>query len=166
MRIAIGCDHIVTDIKDKIIEMLKANKIEVIDCGTNDFKRTHYPIYGHQVAVNVVTKKADFGIVICGTGVGITNSAQKVKGARVVLAKDVLTAIDARQKYDANVVGFGGRIIGIGLMYEIIESFIEAKYLGKNDALINQIDSIVEKENYDSKIFDDEKHKWDQGFYN
>ncbi|WP_342258827.1 RpiB/LacA/LacB family sugar-phosphate isomerase [Spiroplasma endosymbiont of Dioctria linearis] len=166
MRIAIGCDHIVTDIKDKIIEMLKDSKIEVIDCGTNDFKRTHYPIYGHQVAVNVVTKNADFGIVICGTGVGITNSAQKVKGARVVLAKDVLTAIDARQKYDANVVGFGGRIIGIGLMYEIIESFIQAKYLGKNDALINQINSIVEKENYDSKIFDEEKRKWDQGFYN
>ncbi|ALD66810.1 RpiB/LacA/LacB family sugar-phosphate isomerase [Spiroplasma cantharicola] len=166
MKIAIGCDHIVTDIKDKIVEMLKLDGIEVIDCGTNDFNRTHYPIYGHKVAVNVVTKKVDLGIVICGTGVGITNSAQKVKGARVVLAKDVLTVVDAKEKYNANIVGFGGRIVGLGLMYEMITKFIEAKYLAKNDKLISQIDNMIKQENYDSRIFDKENKKWDEGFYN
>nr|WP_063623137.1 RpiB/LacA/LacB family sugar-phosphate isomerase [Spiroplasma taiwanense] len=117
MKIAIGCDHIVTDIKDKIIEMLKRDKIEVIDCGTFDFTRTHYPIFGQRVANKVVKHEADFRIVICGTGVGISNGAQKVKGARVILTKDVISAVDARKNYEANIVGFGGRIIGLGLMY-------------------------------------------------
>ncbi|QEH61471.1 galactose-6-phosphate isomerase subunit LabB [Spiroplasma chinense] len=165
MKIAIGCDHIVTDIKDKVIEMLKRDGIEVLDCGTYDFERTHYPIYGHKVAVNVVEKNVDFGIVICGTGVGISNGAQKTKGARVLLAKDVLTVEDARKNYDANIIGFGGRIVGLGLMYEMIETFINTKYEGKNDQLINQIDSLIKNKNYSDSIFDEENKKWDSGFY-
>ncbi|AKX34317.1 galactose-6-phosphate isomerase subunit LacB [Spiroplasma litorale] len=166
MKIAIGCDHIVTDIKDKIVEMLKNDKIEVIDCGTYDFKRTHYPIFGHKVATLVTKKEVDFGVVICGTGVGISNGANKTKGARAILAKDVITAIDARENYDANIVGFGGRIIGLGLMYEIIETFINTKYLNKNNDLISKINSLIKKDNFSENIFDEENKKWDSGYYN
>ncbi|AHI53018.1 RpiB/LacA/LacB family sugar-phosphate isomerase [Spiroplasma culicicola] len=166
MKIAIGCDHIVTDVKNKVIEMLKRDNIEVIDCGTYDFERTHYPIYGQRVAVKVVQGEVEFGIVICGTGVGISNGAQKVKGARAILTKDVLTAIDAREKYDANIVGFGGRIVGLGLMYEIIEKFINTKYRGENDSVINEINQLIKKENYNEEIFETENKKWDAGFYN
>lgn len=165
MKIAIGCDHIVTDIKDKIVAMLKRDKIEVVDCGTYDFERTHYPIYGQKVAIKIAKKEADFGIVICGTGVGITNGAQKTKGARVILTRDILVAENARKELDANIIGFGGRIIGLGLMYEIIEKFIYTKYDKKNNDLISHIDALIKKDNYDEKIFDEENEKWNNGFY-
>ena len=77
MKIAIGCDHIVTPIKDNVIKTLEKQGHTVIDCGTYDLVRTHYAMYGFEVARQVATKKADFGVVICGTGVGITNSASK-----------------------------------------------------------------------------------------
>ena len=78
MTLAIGCDHIVTPIKDKLVETLKKQGHTVIDCGTYDLVRSHYTIYGFEVARLVANKKAKFGIVICGTGVGITNSANKI----------------------------------------------------------------------------------------
>ncbi|ATX70428.1 RpiB/LacA/LacB family sugar-phosphate isomerase [Spiroplasma clarkii] len=165
MKIAIGCDHIVTDIKDKVVEMLQRDKIEVVDCGTYDFQRTHYPIFGNKVASKVAQKEVDFGIVICGTGVGISNGAQKTKGARVLLAKDVISVVDARQNYDANVIGFGGRIVGLGLMYEMIEAFINTKYANKNQDLIKKIDNLIVKPNYDENMFGEELKKWDEGFY-
>jgi galactose-6-phosphate isomerase len=156
MKIAIGCDHIVTPMKDHMVKYLTNQGHKVIDCGTYDGVRTHYAIYGFEVARQVVTKKVDLGIVICGTGVGITNSAQKVKGTRVVLTREVEVAKKARELYNANILGMGGNITGIGLMERITDTFLKAKYLGSNKADLKLIDGLIKNKNYDIHQLDKE----------
>lgn len=169
MKLAIGNDHIVTDMKFKLKEYLESKGHEVIDVGTYDNERTHYPIYGKKVAEKVVNGEVDLGIVMCGTGVGITNSAQKIKGARVALVADVTAAKEAKEKYNANIIGVGGRVVGQGAIEDIVSTFLETKYnkTPENDALvekINNLESSVEATN-DEHYFDEFLEKWDRGEY-
>ena len=169
MIISVGCDHIVTDIKNKIVEYLKLKGHEVIDNGTYDHIRTHYPIYGKLTAEKVVNKEADLGIVICGTGVGITNSAAKIKGARVALVRDVETARYSREQLGINILGLGGRITGLGLIENIIDVFLDTEVnpTEENKKLIEKIDNMIEKDyaNGDEHYFDEFLEKWDRGEY-
>jgi galactose-6-phosphate isomerase len=165
MKIAIGCDHIVTPIKNEMVKFITKLGHEVIDVGTYGETRTHYDIYGFEVGRQVSLRKADLGVVICGTGVGISNAAQKTRGVRAVLTRDVAVAVKAKELYNANVVGMGGRIIGLGLMEEIIKAFINAKYLGDNQELVKAIDQRILKDNYDIHQFDQEIKDWETGKY-
>lgn len=165
MVIALGCDHIVTPIKNEVKKYLESKNITVIDCGTYDNVRTHYPIYGRTVGKLVSTKKAHLGIVICGTGVGISNSANKTKNIRAILTRNVSTAIDARKNWDANVLGMGGRITGFGLMCEIIDAFIETKCLNRNIELIDKINNLIEHNNFDDSLLNKEIEDWHCGYY-
>jgi len=169
MKIAIGCDHIVTDIKNKIKDYLEDKGFEVMDCGTYDFERTHYPIYGKKVAENVVTKQADMGIVICGTGVGITNAAQKVKGTRVALVGDVASAIYAKKELNCNILGLGGRVIGMGMLEDIIDAYLHTSHkpTKENEQLIKQIDALIDNDEviHDEHFFDEYLEKWERGEY-
>ena len=165
MIISVGCDHIVTEVKDSVVEYLKSKGHEVIDNGTYDKVRTHYPIYGKKTAEKVVNGEADLGIVICGTGVGITNSAAKIKGARVSLVRDVETARYSKENLDINILGFGGRITGIGLMENIIDVFLETKFnpTEENKKMVEKLNNMIEKDyaNGDEHYFE----KWDRGEY-
>lgn len=170
MIIALGCDHIVTDVKMKVSDYLKEQGHEVIDVGTYDFTRTHYPIFGKKVADLVTTKQADYGITLCGTGVGITTSAAKNKGARAVLVRDATTAKYAREHLDANILGMGGKIVGLNLMFQIIDTFLNTEFIGTeaDKHIISKIDQLITEETdsvSSEDMFKDEIVKWDEGYY-
>ncbi|MDO4466241.1 MAG: galactose-6-phosphate isomerase subunit LacB [Bacillota bacterium] len=169
MKVAIGCDHIVTGIKNHIGEYLKAKGFEVVDCGTYDYERTHYPIYGKRVAEQVVTGQCDLGVVLCGTGVGITNAVQKVKGARCALVGDVSAAVHAKEQLNCNVLGVGGRVSGIGMIEDILDAYFNAEYVPtpEKEATIAKIDALIQRDDYigDDHFFDEFLEKWDRGEY-
>ena len=165
MRIAIGCDHIVTPMKDELVDHFKNLGHTLIDCGTYDKTRTHYPIYGRAVAINVVDKKADIGVVLCGTGIGISNSASKVKGTRCLLVTDPVSAAKAKEEYNANIISFGGRVIGVGTAIDIIQAFIDAKYNNKNSELIKMIDGKINSFKPETNLYNSILEKWNNGFY-
>ena len=126
--IALGCDHGGYELKKEIIAYLESKKIEYKDFGCDSTDAVDYPIYARKVANSIVSGECEQGILICGTGIGISISANKVKGIRAALCHDCFSAEATRQHNDANVLAMGARVIGAGLAIKIVDTFLNTPF--------------------------------------
>ncbi len=128
MKVSFGCDHGGVVLRDEVLAYLKNAGIEVIDHGTTNEDSVDYPDYAEVVTADIIAGKADFGILICGTGVGISISANKRHGIRCALVSDTFTAHATREHNDANVLAMGGRVVGPGLAVDIVDIFLNTEF--------------------------------------
>ena len=146
MKIAIGNDHIAVEMKNVICGHLHDKGIEIINLGTDSSERCDYPVYGEKVARVVMSGDADLGILICGTGVGISIAANKVKGIRAVVCSDPYTAKLSREHNNTNILAFGARVVGIDLAKMIVDSWLDASFEGgRHQKRIDMIADIQER---------------------
>jgi len=146
MKIAIGCDHGGFNLKGAVIKHLQEKNIEVKDFGTYSEESCDYPDFGVKVAEEVVQGNYDFGIVICGTGIGISISANKVPGARAALCHDTFSARSTREHNNANILALGERVIGVGLALDIVDAFLNGNFQGgRHERRVSKISEIEKK---------------------
>lgn len=126
--IALGCDHGGLGLKKIVIDYLEQNGYEYKDYGTYTEESCDYPVYGKAVANAVVSGECKQGIIICGTGIGISIAANKIKGVRAALCGDVFSAKATREHNDANILAMGARVTGPGLALEIVKAFLETEF--------------------------------------
>ena len=129
-RIAFGCDHVGFILKEDILAHLRACGVEVIDKGTGSTERTDYPRYASAVAQAIVDGEVEGGILICGTGVGISITANKFPGIRAVVCSEPYSAQLSRQHNDTNVLAFGSRVVGLELAKMIVDAWLDASFEG------------------------------------
>jgi ribose 5-phosphate isomerase B len=145
MRIAVGSDHAGYELKSRVARQLVEAGHEVLDLGTDSAQvPVDYPVYGRAVAECVVAGEADYGVCVCGTGIGISIAANKVIGARAALAYDVTTASLARRHNDANVLCLGGRTTGAAQAADVVTTFLVTAFEGGRHQ--RRIDAIARDE--------------------
>ena len=130
MKLAIGNDHSAVEMKKEIKKYLEDKGIEVIDVGTNSTESFNYPISGYKVGKMVANGEVDGGVLICGTGVGISMAANKVKGIRACCCSDSFSAEYTRRHNDANALCMGGRVVGPGLACQLVDIFLNTEFEG------------------------------------
>ncbi len=142
MKIAIGSDHGGFEMKEAVKKHLLERGFEVDDCGTYDLSSCDYPQFGKAVAKKVASGEAEKGVVVCTTGIGISITANKVKGIRCALCSEPLSAKMTRLHNDANVLALGGKMIGENLAMEIVDIFFDTPFSGeeKHSRRIAQIE--------------------------
>lgn len=129
-RVAVGADHAGYPLKVEVVDWLTKNGFDVLDLGTNSADPVDYPDYAFAVGEAVTSAKADVGIIICGSGVGACVAANKVPGIRAGLCHDTFSARQGREDDDTNVLCMGARVIGQNLAYEVLKSFLNARFSG------------------------------------
>ena len=145
MKIALGCDHGGVEHKNAILEHLKGRGFEVKDFGIYEVKSVDYPDIAKPVALSVANKEYDLGILVCGTGIGMSLAANKVKGIRAAVCSDHFSAKYTRLHNDSNVLCLGGRVVGIGTALELVDLFVDTQFEGGRHQL--RVDKIIEIEN-------------------
>ena len=146
MKIAMGNDHTAVELKNIIKEFVEEKGYQVLDLGTNSSESCDYPVYGEKVGRAVASKEADLGIVICGTGVGISLAANKVKGIRACVCSEPYTAKLSRMHNKSNVLAFGARVVGSEMAKMITEEWLNAQYEGGRHQ--RRVDMLMEIENH------------------
>lgn len=149
MKIALGSDHGGYQLKENLKECLMELNVEYVDFGCENEKSVDYPDIGFKVAIEVKSGKYDRGILICGTGIGMSVIANKVRGIRAALCHNEFTARCAREHNDANILVLGGKVIGSGLAKEIVKVWLNTKF-SQEERHINRLTKIKQEEN---KIF-------------
>ncbi len=145
MTIALASDHGGYELKNIILEHLKGKNIDTIDYGVYSCASSDYPDSAVPVCEAVLSKKADLGILACGTGIGISISANKINGIRCALLGDVFSAKMARAHNNVNVMAIGGRVIGPGHALEIVDAFLSTPF-SNEERHIRRVEKIMELE--------------------
>lgn len=144
-KIAIASDHAGRELKEDLKEYLKGMGFDVVDMGVDNDKSVDYPDYGAPVAEKVSSGELAKGVLLCGTGIGMSILANKYRRVRAALVSDVYTARMAKEHNDANILVIGGRIVGKGLAREMLKSWLEARFEGGRHQ--RRLDKITEVEN-------------------
>ncbi|MBC8530716.1 ribose 5-phosphate isomerase B [Gehongia tenuis] len=146
MKIAIGNDHTAVEMKQAIQQYLTELGHEVVNYGTDSSERCDYPVYGEKVALAVASGEADLGVLICGTGVGISLAANKVKGIRACVCSEPYSARLSREHNNTNIIAFGARVVGVELAKMIVSEWLNAVYEGgRHQKRIDMIHAIEAK---------------------
>ncbi len=147
MKIGIGNDHAATEMKKEIMKYLQNQGYEVVNYGTNTNESCDYPIYGEKVALAVKNHEVDEGVLICGTGIGISLAANKVPGIRAASVSETVSARLAKEHNNANIIAFGARIVGIEEAKAIVSAFLNAKFQGgRHKIRVDIIDEIDKRD--------------------
>ena len=140
MKIAIGADHAGYRLKQHLARFLEQRAYQVEDQGTFSDESVDYPDFAAAVSEEVATGRADFGLLVCGTGIGVAIAANKVDGIRAATCNDLFTAEKAREHNDANVLTIGARVIGDGLAEDIVERFMTTAFAaGRHQRRVDKI---------------------------
>ena len=145
MKIGIGNDHAAVEMKNEIVDYLVGKGYEVINYGTDTHDSCDYPVYGEKVGRAVAAGDVDLGILICGTGVGISLAANKVNGIRAVVCSEPYSALLSRQHNDTNILAFGARVVGLDLALMIVDTWLSGVYEGGRHARRVQMISDIEE---------------------
>lgn len=146
MKIGVGSDHGGYYLKEELKEYMKELGIDVVDFGTDSTDSVDYPDYGEIVAKAVAKKEVDRGLVICGTGIGISLAANKVKGIRCALCGDVYSAKMSRAHNNANMIALGGRVVGVDLAKEILQAYLSTEFEGgRHERRVDKINDIEDR---------------------
>lgn len=168
LRIAFGSDHVGLELKPTIIEYVESLGYEVHDFGTKTTERTDYPIYGKKVGEAVASGEYDLGIVICGTGVGISLAANKVRGIRACVCSDCYSAKLSRMHNNTNVLAFGSRVVGSELAKMIVKNWLEAKFIGgRHQRRVEELAAIEDSDDGKfTELRDSEEYQGQEEFEN
>lgn len=145
MKIAMGNDHTAVEMKQQIKAYLEEKGHEIIDFGTNETASCDYPVYGEKVGRAVADGEAQCGIAICGTGIGISLAANKVKGIRCCVCSEPYSAKLSKMHNNSNVLAFGARVIGVEMAKMIVDEWLEAEFEGGRHQ--RRVDLIMDIEN-------------------
>lgn len=133
MKIVLGCDHAGFEIKDAVKAHIEKKGYEVVEVGTFSADSCHYPIFAHKACEKILDGECELGILICGTGIGMSIAANKHDGIRAACCSDTFSARLTREHNDANMLCFGQRVVGIGLALDLVDAFLDAKYLNNGN---------------------------------
>lgn len=133
MKIVIGCDHAATELKEIVKEHLLKKGYDLTDVGTHTSDSCHYPVYAHAACEKIQNGECELGILICGTGIGMSMAANKHDGIRAACCSDTFSARLTREHNDANMLCFGARVVGQGLALELVDAFLGAEYLNNGN---------------------------------